>query len=283
MKTKIYALRENSFVRYVGKTCRTLEQRLADHLNDARKGAKTYKACWICSMLNKGSIPSITLLEKVNGDGSKEERYWIKYFQGHGIKLTNGTEGGTGGNVWAFSSKKEREVFSKKMSSIMKSRIVLEDVRKRTSQTLKGHSVSEETKRKISQANKGRKLPLTTRERMRNKIVSDETRRKRSFALMGHKGVVHTEEFKKRMSLLRKGVPLVEGVKRKISLGNKGKVRTQEMRKRYSEAKKGVQYSLEARKKMSLAKKGKPWTEARRQALIKVKTIPDASAGKLIA
>lgn len=57
VKTKIYALRgENKFVRYVGKTVHPLERRLAGHLDGARKGEKTYKGCWIHSMLNKGLL-----------------------------------------------------------------------------------------------------------------------------------------------------------------------------------------------------------------------------------
>lgn len=97
MKTKIYALRENGFVRYVGKTTRELSNRLCGHLRNARDmSLHTHKCNWIRSLLSKGMFPSITLIELANGDGSKEEQKWIKFFRNYGIELTNGTDGGDG-------------------------------------------------------------------------------------------------------------------------------------------------------------------------------------------
>lgn len=205
MKTKIYALRENGFVRYVGKTSRSLGSRLAAHLEDARRRARTHKEKWIHSLLCRGILPTITLITEVAGDGGEEEKQWISFFVKHGIPLTNGTEGGTGGNVWAFSSKRDRDQFSRRMSQITKGRVVSETVRQKTARTLTGHSVSEATRRKISQINKGRKLSESTRAKMRARIVSEETRQKMSRSLMGHRGVVHTEVTKRKMRAAKLG------------------------------------------------------------------------------
>jgi len=104
MKTErtasIYALRENGFVRYVGKTVKSLECRLGEHLTQARNGFLSHKCNWIRSMLSRGLSPTITVLEKVEGNGSAEERKWIAYFKSYGIKLTNLTDGGEGNLGW---------------------------------------------------------------------------------------------------------------------------------------------------------------------------------------
>lgn len=64
MRTKIYAPRENHWIRYVGKTKYLLKERLSGHLIDARRGNKTYKCNWIRSMLLDGRVPRITLPRK---------------------------------------------------------------------------------------------------------------------------------------------------------------------------------------------------------------------------
>lgn len=96
MKTTIYALRENHYVRYVGKTIKSLEKRLADHLKEARNGIDTHKGRWIRKMLVSGMAPVITILEVADGDGCQEEIAWIKYFRDGGVELTNATDGGEG-------------------------------------------------------------------------------------------------------------------------------------------------------------------------------------------
>lgn len=168
--TKVYALRgDNWFVRYVGKTIRSLQSRLAGHLDGARKGNQTHKARWIRSMLNRGLIPTITLLGEYEGDGSKEEIAWIKYFRDHGIKLTNATDGGEG----TINPTKETR------AKLRRARL--------------GKHQSEAAKKKVSLARRGKPL-------------SEAHRRKIQASLMGHaswnKGLrwKQTEDAKKRMS-----------------------------------------------------------------------------------
>lgn len=97
MKTKIYFLRgENRFVRYVGKTCRTLENRLWGHLHEARKDHRCRKCNGIRALLRKGLDPIIDLITEVKGNGNGAERVYIKWLRSKGIDLWNGTEGGDG-------------------------------------------------------------------------------------------------------------------------------------------------------------------------------------------
>lgn len=150
MTTKIYALRERHFVRYIGKTINSLESRLNDHLADARKGINTHKANWIRQMLDRGELPSITLIAKVDGDGNKEEIAWIKYFRDHGIELTNNTEGGEGGNPSRESRKKNSVASIKCWEDPM--------MRKRVRESVKRYWENPEAKKKHSELIKKRYL-----------------------------------------------------------------------------------------------------------------------------
>jgi hypothetical protein len=98
MKTKIYALRDDHWICYVGKTIKSLECRLASHLKDARIGNMSHKCNGIRKMLQEGRLPRITLIEVAEGNGSKEEIAWIAYFRSLGIDLWNQTDGGDGVN-----------------------------------------------------------------------------------------------------------------------------------------------------------------------------------------
>lgn len=96
LKTKIYALRDNHWIKYVGKTVQPLEVRLAQHLKASRDGDDSHRGNGIRKMLGEGRLPTITLITIANGNGDKEEIAWIAYFRSHGIKLWNMTDGGDG-------------------------------------------------------------------------------------------------------------------------------------------------------------------------------------------
>lgn len=95
-------------LRYIGYTARTLEKRFNDHINQAKKkGKKTYKSCWIRSLLDTGLKPEIKLIETIyNGfeETLKREVYWIKYFKKR-FDLTNHTNGGDGIKGYKWSKK----------------------------------------------------------------------------------------------------------------------------------------------------------------------------------
>jgi group I intron endonuclease len=120
----------------------------------------------------------------------------------------------------------------------------------------------------------GRKLPESTREKMRNRKSTQETRNKISAALTGRE--------------------LSEETKRKISESNSGKKRTQEYidkmklrimseetKEKIKIAKKGMKYSEQAKANCRLAKKGtKPSEDCLNKALIATsKRVLDTKTG----
>ena len=115
MVTKIYALYDDSGIRYIGKTIKDLNRRLSNHISSSKK-YKHHAANWIKSLINSNKSINIMLVGEVAGDGVEEEIAWISYCKYEGMRLTNSTIGGEG---------------------------------------VTGHSPSEETRIKISEAQKG--------------------------------------------------------------------------------------------------------------------------------
>lgn len=103
MKVKIYELRDprdpECKPRYVGITKNKLKYRLNAHIQDSLSNKNnTYKRNWIKSLLNNNIIPTIHLIEEVEGweYACKVEQYWIKEFNTQEYTLTNSTDGGEG-------------------------------------------------------------------------------------------------------------------------------------------------------------------------------------------
>ena len=90
----------------------------------------------------------------------------------------------------------------------------------------------------------------------RGRVLSDETRRRMSEA---NKGKVLSEETRKRMSESQKGKVLSEETRRKISEAKLGKKRSEETRRKLSEAQKGKVVSEETRRKLSNVRVGMNW------------------------
>lgn len=98
MERVVYTLSDphTGAIRYVGKTCRGLKQRLKDHLLPKNLKARTHKNCWLKALAARGAKPVIEIVE-VAGDGVDEaERFWISQFRALGFDLTNATDGGEG-------------------------------------------------------------------------------------------------------------------------------------------------------------------------------------------
>lgn len=126
--------------------------------------------------------------------------------------------------------------------------------------------ISEETRRKMSEAKKGNRYGIGNKGKRR----SEEVRRKRSETYKGKNGTFygkkHSEESKKKMSLVHKGKKLTEEHKLKISknngrgmLGkeNKWGHHTTEAKEKIGKAHKGKIVSKKTREKLSKAKLGK--------------------------
>ena len=98
VKTLIYTLEDplTGEIRYIGKTIRTLAQRMTSHIYSIKK-ENNHRSKWIKSLLNEGRKPVIKVLEECNWSDSQDlEIYWISQFKQWGFNLVNATEGGEG-------------------------------------------------------------------------------------------------------------------------------------------------------------------------------------------
>ena len=105
-KYKLYALLDDSGIRYIGLTIQPLHKRLSGHLVSCRQAFKHKKArhhrhCWIKSLLDQGLKPKILLLSEYD---TVEE---VKQAEIKAIKsypnLVNSTAGGDGVTNYKFS------------------------------------------------------------------------------------------------------------------------------------------------------------------------------------
>ena len=85
-------------IRYVGQTCKSLNQRLAGHICDARDTNRSYRVCrWIRQVLAAGYRPIIEEVESGFWDDSYtnlRETAWIAAVKEFGSDLTNMLDGG---------------------------------------------------------------------------------------------------------------------------------------------------------------------------------------------
>jgi hypothetical protein len=109
---------ESKTLRYVGKTHKRREIRLAEHIRDAEEGSKLHVHNWIRGVLKSGNKPTIFVLDRIpaTADWAEAEIRHIRYWKTlpeaflpmrypamtkgsetvdiYGIALTNMTEGG---------------------------------------------------------------------------------------------------------------------------------------------------------------------------------------------
>jgi len=252
MKTKIYALRdEDRWLRYVGRTGRSLEIRLAEHLDEARKGGRNRRSREIRAMLSQGFIPTISLITEAN-NGIGAERAYIKYFKDSGVDLWNMTDGGEGFEVGHVMSEKTKRKLSlaltgkqgtpwsndhrAKWNNSIKEYWDLPGTREDRSTKAK-ESLTPAVRNKISEALKGRPRPEDVIERVRQ----------------ANRRACRTPEFRKRMSLLNKGRIHTSETRMKNRLAKLGTRQSTEHRKNISSALKGRMLSIEHRKNLSIA------------------------------
>jgi quinol monooxygenase YgiN len=182
VKTEIYVLKdEHGRVRYVGKSSHCVKKRFSRHLADARDGAVQHKACWIRGMMQRGMLPTLEMIDKVDGDGCDAERKWIEFFRAAGVNLTNLTDGGEGIAGYKYSDKRKAEHSA-----------MLKEYWSTREHHSKGRRAPDHVVAAMVAANTGRKLSLETREKLsearKGIVFSDEHRRKLSES---HSGARH--------------------------------------------------------------------------------------------
>jgi hypothetical protein len=96
-------------IRYVGKTSRKINERLAQHISDVSR-KNNHVQCWIKSLLNNNLKPIITILDEVDvNDWVFWEKHYISLFKTFNFNLCNHTEGGEQpSNMNSLSAKAKR-------------------------------------------------------------------------------------------------------------------------------------------------------------------------------
>jgi hypothetical protein len=173
MKTKIYVLSEpNGPIRYVGKTIKSLSNRLSQHLSVARHGHKNHKYDWLRSMK---LVVDIDLVAEVPGDGCREETELIAGLRKLGIRLVNGTTGGEGATGYHHTPEARA-----KISAALKVRVR----RPLSAKALLNYSIAQRGKRRAP-------FSALTRSRMsaaqKGRVHSVKTLKKMSAAKIGKK------------------------------------------------------------------------------------------------
>jgi hypothetical protein len=139
----IYGLKDprSGLIRYVGKTTKRVEQRVAEHFAEARH-EEHHRAHWFRNLAKLNLVPRAVVLEVVDeSSANARERYWIKQFSGP--HLTNGTEGGDGGRLSSEAAEKQRTAVRAYLAS-------------RPMHHMLGKKHSESTKQRMSDAAKRR-------------------------------------------------------------------------------------------------------------------------------
>ena len=202
--TYVYALcDELDRIRYIGKTVKTAEKRLAVHLNEAKNGIQNRRCNWLRSLLVRGIKPKIKILEQGHFlDGCLAEKHWIERLRKSGLDLVNGTDGGDG-----IPGHRHTEASRKQMSLAALGRIISESQRQKISQANSGNKYNVgrihtlDARRRMGESRRGTHRTLAQREHL-------------SVALKNSKALhIHLH----RIHIARKGTHLSEETKQKIS------------------------------------------------------------------
>lgn len=105
--TRIYALcTAHGVIRYVGKTCGTLEQRVKSHLSERNRNRPVNR--WVKKHKDSFFIVQLELVPD-GGNWSTAEQKWIADLRARGIPLLNLLKGGEGPNGGHLFSAAHRE------------------------------------------------------------------------------------------------------------------------------------------------------------------------------
>lgn len=90
-KVYIYVLKEKGSdeVKYVGQTIDP-HTRLSGHRNSAKIDSTNPKSAWIAEVHSRGGTVELEVIEECDfSDAGKREAFWMKYYRGKGVSLTN--------------------------------------------------------------------------------------------------------------------------------------------------------------------------------------------------
>lgn len=236
--THIYALSDPAVgeIRYIGKTVRSPEHRLAEHFSKARRGKHIFPLHrWLMKCDGYGIVVLVSIIETVESgaDWAERERHWINCYRSAGARLLNVTEGGEGFQGLprtqehrakiALASKGNKAFLGRRHSpeTIEKMRIARarQIIHPRTPESRAYQAaaqrgkqrgpMSEQTKAKISSAKMGRKLGPASAEwiakliaRNTGRVLSAETRAKIGAAQRGRKQNLSAEALRVRRAQL---------------------------------------------------------------------------------
>jgi len=154
-------------IRYVGKAVYP-KDRLKDHLKDT---SDTHKVHWIQSVIRKGAVPIMVLLETIEGSADwswqEAEKRWIAKFKAMGAGLVNSTDGGDGVENIAPESKE-------KMLKTWTGRKHTDETKKKISAYRKTWKASDKTRSAMSAAHTGRKITWRDKISEANRKLSEE-------------------------------------------------------------------------------------------------------------
>ncbi len=184
---------------YIGQTVQSFEHRISGHLSNAKHNGDFLNENSIDYAINKYGWENFhsEVVEICNSQDelNEREKFWIKILNckfPFGYNLTGG-----GGGIIGFTSQKGKHFSAKhraKISASNKGKIFSDEHKKKLSDAHKGKKLSNEHRKKISVANKGHKH-------------SAEAIAKMSAAKKGCKGLPHTEEQKRKISIAHKNKP----------------------------------------------------------------------------
>ena len=150
----IYGLIDNTLeLRYIGKTLRQLELRVAEHMK--YRSSNIHLNNWL-----RIRHVSAIVLENDPEDLDKAERQWITNARVKGMRLLNITDGGTGGNTFSGQSPQAKTARGDKIRAAKlgskhsaETRVKMSDA-KIGNQNALGHICSPEARAKMSAAHR---------------------------------------------------------------------------------------------------------------------------------
>lgn len=144
-------------LRYIGRTGRTLGQRMRNHIKDVKRKdrglQRNHRTHWLRSLLDRGLLPSIVLIEECSGNGACEEIYHVALARADGCQLVNSTAGGDGCFGATPELREKMRIARKGFRHSEETKALLKDqVRARYAA---GYTLSPEARSRISDSKKG--------------------------------------------------------------------------------------------------------------------------------